>query len=178
MKAFMAVLIVFNSPLWPIGENPIPGDPYIIINKKTNLLAYIDDNEIRNVYPVGTGKSEELTPEGEFTITVKAKNPYYRKRDIPGGSERNPLGSRWIGFDAKGTNGREYGMHGNSNPASIGHYVSAGCVRMYEKDVQELYNYVPLGTKVLIVSTDRTFEQLAIEHGALTKVTKAPQTTS
>lgn len=180
MNAFMSMLFLLISPLWPIGENPIPGDPYIIINKRSNQLAFINHNEIQNVYPVGTGKSEELTPEGEFTVIVKAINPYYRKKDIPGGSERNPLGSRWIGFDAENTNGRVYGVHGNSNPDSIGRYVSAGCVRMYEDDVQELYNYVPLGTKVLIVSSGKTFKQLGKQHGALTltKTKQAPQTTS
>ncbi|HET7615693.1 MAG TPA: L,D-transpeptidase, partial [Bacillales bacterium] len=103
----------------------------------------------------------------EFTVVVKAENPYYRKKDIPGGREDNPLGTRWIGIDAKGTNGRIYGIHGNNNPESIGSYGSAGCVRMYEEDVQALYERVPIGTKVLILSTNRSFGEIAEEHGAL-----------
>lgn len=175
IKGILAFMILVISPLWPLGENPIPGDPYVIINKKTNELVLINHNEIQHIYPVGTGKSEELTPEGEFTIIVKAKDPYFRKKDIPGGTKENPLGSRWIGFDAEGTDGRIYGIHGNSNPESIGHHVSAGCVRMYEKDVQQLYDEVPIGTKVLIVSTNRSFAELGKGHGALTGTTKDRQ---
>lgn len=178
MYAFMAFLFCIVSPLWPLGENPLPGDPYVIINKKTNELAFINENEIQQIYRVATGKSVKLTPEGEFTITVKAKDPYYRRKNIPGGSEENPLGSRWIGLDAEGTDGRIYGIHGNNNPDSIGGHVSAGCVRMYEEDVQELYENVSLGTKVLIVSSDRSFAQLAKEHGALTEKKRVQQETS
>jgi lipoprotein-anchoring transpeptidase ErfK/SrfK len=177
MNGFLAFLCLI-SPLWPLGENPLPGDPYIIINKNTNQLAFINHNEIQHIYPVGTGKSKELTPEGEFTIIVKAVNPYYRKKDIPGGVKENPLGTRWIGFDADGTNGRIYGIHGNNNPKSIGRYVSAGCVRMREGDVQTLYDEVPLGTKVLILSSQHSFEELAKTHGAITKMTKHRQETS
>jgi lipoprotein-anchoring transpeptidase ErfK/SrfK len=168
-KLFLSLSMLFTSPLWPIGDNPQVGDPYIIVNKKTNQLAYINDGNIQNIYPVATGKSRELTPEGEFTIIVEAKNPYYRKKDISGGAKENPLGTRWIGFDAKGTDGRTYGLHGNSNPDSIGRYITAGCVRMYEKDVQALFNVVPIGTKILIVSTHQSFKQLGIAHGALPK---------
>ena len=65
-------------------------------------MAFIDENKVQTVVSVGTGKTQELTPEGLFTITVKAKDPYYRRKGIyPGGDPKNPLGSRWIGFDAK-----------------------------------------------------------------------------
>lgn len=167
IKLFSAMIIVFISPLWPLGENPLIGDPYIIVNKQSNELAFINESKIEKVVSVATGKEQEFTPEGEFSITVKAKNPYYRKKDIEGGVKENPLGSRWIGFDADDTDGRIYGIHGNNNPASIGQYITGGCVRMYEGDVQELFDKVPVGTKVLIVNTDKDFEELGREHGAL-----------
>ena len=65
---------------WPLGANPLPGDPYIIVNKATNALAVVKDNRIEGIYQVATGKTDDLTPEGEFTVTVKAVNPYYRKK--------------------------------------------------------------------------------------------------
>ncbi|TCQ02600.1 L,D-transpeptidase-like protein [Serpentinicella alkaliphila] len=46
--------------------------------------------------------------------------------------------------------GGSYGIHGTNNPNSIGHAASAGCVRMYNHDVIELYNTVPIGTIVNI----------------------------
>lgn len=77
---FYTVLTMSLSPIWPLGQNPLPGDPYVIINKQTNELAYIDHGKIQKVYPASTGKTADLTPEGEFTIMIKAKDPYYRRK--------------------------------------------------------------------------------------------------
>ena len=157
----------FISPLWPLGPNPLPGDPFVIVNKSTNELALIDENKVQTVVSIGTGKTKELTPEGLFSITVKAKDPYYRRKDIPGGDPNNPLGSRWIGFDAEGTDGRIYGIHGTNQPASIGRYVSQGCIRMRNEVISSLYPLIPLGTKVLVTSTNKSFEELGREYGAI-----------
>ncbi|RSK27769.1 L,D-transpeptidase [Bacillus sp. HMF5848] len=166
MKLIVMLALVF-SPIWPLGVNPIIGDPFIIINKKTNELTYIDDATIQGTYIVATGVTNDLTPEGLFTVTVKAKDPYYRKKDIPGGSPDNPLGTRWIGFDADNTDGRIFGIHGTNNPDSIGKYVSNGCVRMNNNEVEALFNSIPLGTRILIVNTDKSFAQLGKEYRAL-----------
>ncbi|MFC4324058.1 L,D-transpeptidase [Litchfieldia salsa] len=168
MKAIIAlILTVTLSPIWPLGQNPLVGDPYIIINKQTNELAYFNYGDIQEIYPVATGVSKELTPEGEFSITVKAANPYYRKKNIPGGSPDNPLGSRWMGLNAAGTDGRIYGIHGTNNEQSISKYITGGCVRMYNRDVEFLFTKVPVGTKVLILKTDQSFEELGKLHGAI-----------
>ena len=92
-----------------------------------------------------------------FTVKVKAINPYYRKKNIPGGDPRNPLGTRWIGFDAINTDGRIYGVHGTNQPYSVGKYISNGCVRLRNSDVERLYQQVPLGTKILIVTSQDDF---------------------
>jgi len=166
MRILLAI-ILFTSPIWPLGRNPLPGDPFIIVNKESNQLAYIDDGKVQHTFPVATGKTTTLTPEGLFNVTVKAKNPYYRKKNIPGGDPRNPLGSRWIGFDAEGTDGRIYGIHGTNQPSSIGKYISNGCIRMHNKHVEYLFDQVPVGTKVLVVKTNKSFYQLGKEHGAI-----------
>ncbi|WP_160722194.1 L,D-transpeptidase [Bacillus sp. USDA818B3_A] len=157
----------FLAPLWPIGPNPLPGDPFVIVNKTKNELAFIDDNKIQTIVSVGTGKTQELTPEGLFTITVKAKKPYFRKKNIPGGDPKNPLGARWIGFNAKGTDGRIYGIHGTNQPASIGKYVSQGCIRTQNEVVTSLFPLIPLGTKILVTSSNKSFEDLAKENRAI-----------
>lgn len=159
--------IVIASPFWPLDPNPIKGDPFIIVNKRQNELAFIVDSQIQYVKQVATGKESTLTPEGLFTITVKAKNPYYRKLNISGESPDNPLGTRWIGFDALGTDGRIYGIHGTNDPASIGKYISNGCVRMQNDDVEQLFEQVPLGTKVLITTSTKSFYELANEFRAI-----------
>jgi lipoprotein-anchoring transpeptidase ErfK/SrfK len=171
LKMLSALVLSFSlSPIWPIGPNPLPGDPFVIINKQTNELALVDENRVQTVISAATGKTADLTPEGLFTVTVKAKEPYYRRKNIPGGSPENPLGSRWIGFDAEETDGRIYGIHGTNEPGSIGKYVSSGCVRMQNEAIESLYEIIPIGTKVLVVSTGQSFEELGKEYGAISEL--------
>jgi lipoprotein-anchoring transpeptidase ErfK/SrfK len=168
LKAFSALVFTFFiSPIWPLGPNPLPGYPFVIVNKTTNEMAFVNENRIQTVLTVATGKTEELTPEGIFTITVKAPNPYYRKKDIPGGSPENPLGTRWIGFDAEETDGRIYGLHGTNQPESIGKNVSNGCIRLQNEAIESLYDLIPLGTKIVVVKSKKSFEEIAREHHAL-----------
>ncbi|MCD7033241.1 L,D-transpeptidase [Metabacillus sp. GX 13764] len=167
MKLFFAALIVLSHPAWPIGTHPYPGDPYIIINKEKNQLALIENGSIQKLYSIATGKLPELTPEGEFTIVVKAEKPYYRKKSIPGGDPKNPLGARWIGFDAGETDGRIYGIHGTNNENSIGKYETLGCIRMHNNEVIEFYQKVAIGTKIFVTKSKKSFDTLAKEKGAL-----------
>ncbi|MFC0269864.1 L,D-transpeptidase [Metabacillus herbersteinensis] len=169
MKLLLLTIFLISSPIWPLGQNPLVGDPYVIINKQTNRLAYIDNGEIIREYPVATGQTETLTPEGEFSITVKAIDPYYRKKDIPGGDPKNPLGTRWIGFNALDTDGRTYGIHGTNNENSIGYYMTQGCVRMHNEEVEELFEHLPVGTKIRILKSEKPLEDIAIEEGVVKK---------
>ncbi|WP_225434107.1 L,D-transpeptidase [Peribacillus tepidiphilus] len=168
MRILLTIFILLSiNPVWPIGRNPVIGDPFIIVNKAKNELAFIKGGKVQEVMKAGTGKSNDLTPEGLFTVTVKAKNPYYRKKNIPGGDPRNPLGTRWIGFDARGTNGRIYGVHGTNQPWTVGKYISQGCIRLLNPKVEKLYDQVPIGTKILVVNTKKDFVTLGKEYGAI-----------
>jgi lipoprotein-anchoring transpeptidase ErfK/SrfK len=168
IKILSSILIAFFiSPIWPLGLNPLPGDPFVIVNKSKNELAFINDDKVQTVVSVGTGKTQKFTPEGLFTVTVKAKDPYYRRGNINGGDPANPLGARWIGFDAKGTDGRIFGIHGTNQPESIGKYVSQGCIRAQNEVISSLFPLIPLGTKIFVTSSKKTFEQLAREQGAI-----------
>ena len=130
------------SPIASAGESKM-----IIINKGTNQLGYYVGGVLQKVFPVATGRSRSFTPEGKFTVINKYVNPPYYKKNIPGGSPYNPLGIRWLGLSAAGG---PYGIHGNSNPSSIGTYASLGCVRMHNQDVLWLYDQIPIGTPVII----------------------------
>lgn len=99
-------------------------------------------------YPVATGRTEDLTPEGTFPIVVKINKPGWK--NIPGGDPRNPLGEKWMGLSVNGDKGRTYGIHGTNHPESIGQHASSGCIRMAKDDLIELYNIVPEGTPVWI----------------------------
>jgi hypothetical protein len=107
------------------------------------------DGVLAMEYPVCVGTSATPTPQGEYTVIYKTVKPNWINKGVvvPPGPE-NPLGERWIGI-TKGI-----GIHGNNNPASIGTYASAGCIRMYNRDVEE-YELVPAGTPVSI-SYERT----------------------
>jgi hypothetical protein len=64
---------------------------------------------------------------------------------VPPGPD-NPLGDRWMGLSIKG-----YGIHATNAPASVGLYVSHGCMRMYPEHAHELYELVDVGTPVVVV---------------------------
>jgi len=119
----------------------------LLVDKSQNILMLRKGNEIIKVYKVSTGKNNS-TPTGEFKITVKLVDPVWFNRGVivPPESPQNVLGSRWLGFNIPG-----YGIHGTVEPETIGQQVTAGCVRMRNKDVEELYSIIPLGTKVTIV---------------------------
>ncbi|AXF54816.1 L,D-transpeptidase [Salicibibacter kimchii] len=166
-KSLAAAILLF-APLWPMDVEPFPGEPFIIVNKSTNELGWVENGELDNVYDVATGKDAKDTPEGIFTVIVKAEQPYYRAQDIEGGDPDNPLGSRWIGFDAGNTDGRTYGVHGTNDSSTIGGKVSLGCIRMHNEEVDGLYDQVPMGTKIWIgTEPEREIEDMAREIGVL-----------
>ncbi|MGC7846386.1 L,D-transpeptidase family protein [Desulforudis sp. 1088] len=85
-------------------------------------------------FPVAVGKPATPTPVGTFSILNKIVNP--------GGV----YGSRWLGFTTQG-----HGIHGTNRPQSIGHAVSNGCVRMYNRDVETIFPVVAVGSPVIVV---------------------------
>lgn len=105
----------------------------ITINTMAKTLTLYRNGVFFKAYPVATGKPTTPTPKGTFTVVNKQVNP--------GG----PFGSRWMGLSKP-----HYGIHGTNNPASIGTAASNGCIRMYNSDVEDLFNYVSIGTVVSI----------------------------
>ncbi|OKP99064.1 hypothetical protein A3849_07340 [Paenibacillus sp. P46E] len=137
----------------------------IVVNKKTNTLGYFSGGKLVRTFPVATGKTKSLTPEGSFKIVVKIKNRPYYKEHIPGGDPANPLGDRWLGLEVNGTKGTTYAIHGNNNESSIGKYVSAGCIRMHNEDIHWLYPQIARNTKVVIISSSLSLDSIAANNG-------------
>jgi len=134
-----------------------PGDRFrvltgrfaIDIDKSANdLLLKLNDRFFKR-YRVGTGQYGR-TPAGEYRIVDKiAEPPWTRPEDgriLPFGDTNNVLGTRWLKLDVAG-----YGIHGTWEPETIGRSSSAGCVRLLNADVEELFDLVPHGTPVRIV---------------------------
>jgi lipoprotein-anchoring transpeptidase ErfK/SrfK len=119
----------------------------IIVDKSQNVLFLKEDENIIKAYKVSTGANNS-TPVGNFKIENKLVDPvwYSSNAVVPAGSPENILGTRWLGISVPG-----YGIHGTTDPVSLGKQVTAGCVRMRNADVEELYMIVPIGTEVTIM---------------------------
>lgn len=120
----------------------------MLVDKSQNILYLKSDEDIFKTYNVATGRNN-CTPVGSFKIANKIVNPTWFKKGkiIPTGDPENILGTRWMGFDTAPS----YGIHGTTEPQSIGKQATSGCVRMLNSDVEELYTIIPAGTEVTIV---------------------------
>lgn len=128
---------------------------HLEINTATNTLEVYLNSHVLYSFKVATGKTTKDTPLGTFKVITKVENPWYLPKKIAGGDSKNPLGTRWIGLNVPQTNGYKFGIHGTNNPASIGHYVSQGCIRMYNQDVEWLFQHIPKQTLVIIKNEPR-----------------------
>lgn len=144
----------------PLGEpsrhipqpvvNPIEEVRLVLRLGERRVYVY-RQNKVQASFRVAVGKGGWETPTGNFKITHMIKDPVWEHpwtgELIPAGAD-NPLGSRWIGFWTDGKN--VIGFHGTPNPESIGRAASHGCVRMFDKDAQALFEKVEVGTPVIV----------------------------
>ncbi len=134
----------------------------IVVNiSEMRLYYYPPGRNVVMTYPIGIGKPGHMTPLGSTYVTHKMKDPtwtppqsirdYNKKkgiilpRVIRGGPD-NPLGRRviYLGFP-------QYLIHATNFPQSIGSRGSFGCMRMMEKNIEQLFPYVGDKTHVQIV---------------------------
>lgn len=97
-------------------------------------------------YPIGIGK-DGSTPLGKFTVLNKVLNPQYTDPDgrvVDSDDPQNPLGERWIDL------GNGYGIHGTIEPETIGQAASRGCLRLLDHDIIEVYDFLVVGSEVVI----------------------------
>ena len=128
----------------------------IAINAASRMLAYYENGVKIAEYPLGLGKTYTPTPVGYFKIVAKEINPPWIDPNDPeyivSSGPDNPLGYRWMQIYGN------YGIHGTNRPDSIGGYVSNGCVRMREADVEQIFDAVEVGTPV-----DITYNRVVVE---------------
>jgi lipoprotein-anchoring transpeptidase ErfK/SrfK len=127
------------------------GSVTIIIEKHAFMLTLLWDGMYVRQYPVGIGRYNK-TPEGTFEIATMREKPVWYAPDgkvYAFGHPKNVLGTRWMGLkETPEFSG--YGIHGTTQPDSVGKAMSNGCIRMRNKDVEELFSLVRIGTKVII----------------------------
>ena len=127
----------------------------IIINLAAHTLSLYEREKLLAQYPVACGSSQFPTPIGQWKIILKEVNPAWRNPGsawaksmppyIPPGPG-NPLGTRALTTNAGGVL-----IHGTPNPSSVGRSVSHGCVRMYMKDVEQLFPMVEVNAPIYII---------------------------
>lgn len=116
----------------------------IVISIPHRKLALIEDGQVARLYDAAVGAAKSPSPVGDFAIVTRIPNPtYYTPGKVTPPGKSNPLGTRWMGLTLKG-----YGIHGTNVPSSIGKAASHGCIRMRNRDVEELFELVSVGDRV------------------------------
>jgi lipoprotein-anchoring transpeptidase ErfK/SrfK len=124
----------------------------IVISLADRKLVLLEGERVVKVYDTAIGKPTTPTPEGEFEVVNRIPHPTWfgKGKPVPPG-KTNPLGTRWLGLSKSG-----YGIHGTNAPASIGSAASKGCIRMNNRDVEELFPLVQVGVHVEISTAPAT----------------------
>lgn len=131
-----------------------PGEWEIEIIKSEYILLLTHKGKFFKYFKVGIGK-ENRTPEGKFLVYGKVMDPIWERKGyepIQPGDPRNVLGSRWMKLKPiEGTVmvGSGYGIHGTTQPDSVGTPASQGCIRMKNEQIEELFDIIP-DTKVVV----------------------------
>lgn len=129
-----------------INEHATAPEREIVVSIPDHKLALIENGRVVKVYPVAVGRRATPSPTGTFFIADRVKNPtYYHPGVVIPPGRNNPVGTRWMGLSKPG-----YGIHGTDDPRSIGHAASHGCIRMHDRDAEDLFARVRVGDVVKI----------------------------
>jgi lipoprotein-anchoring transpeptidase ErfK/SrfK len=138
----------------------------IVVNVPQRRLYLVEANGKAMRYAVGVGRTEGTNFRGSAVIGRKEKWPHWtptahmmaampRYRRYAGGIDGgpdNPLGARALYLYRDGHD-TFFRLHGTTEPESIGQAVSSGCIRLFNQDIIDLYNRVPVGTHVTVLQS-------------------------
>jgi len=143
----------------------------IVVDPANHFLYLVQKGGEAMQYGVGVGKegygwsgmasvhNEQEWPDWYPTPEILERKPEIRPYMVQlqsgygmQGGPQNPLGARAL-YLWQGKVDTLYRIHGTNEPDTIGHDVSAGCIRMINADVIDLYDRTPVGTKVLVLAT-------------------------
>lgn len=144
----------FRRQIVRFDSDQAPGTVIVVTGKKFLYLVLGDGKAMR--YGIGTAR-DGFEWSGTHRVSNKREWPGWtpppemRKR-VPGlpahmpGGIKNPLGARALYLGST-----LYRIHGTNEPWSIGQDVSSGCIRMLNDDVEDLYDRVKIGAKVIVL---------------------------
>jgi lipoprotein-anchoring transpeptidase ErfK/SrfK len=134
------------------GEKP----GTVIIDTPRRFLYLVQEGGRAVRYGIGVGRPgftwagvKEVSAKREWPDWTPPPEMLRRRPDLPShmaGGPENPLGARALYLGSS-----LYRIHGSNEPWTIGTAVSSGCIRMRNEDVIDLYERVPVGTKVVVI---------------------------
>lgn len=164
----LLILLIFGC-FWPLAQAWLPGSSsqvfqqgissipvsvlippkdsskFIVIDTATKELDLYIDETREKTYRIAVGTSKTPSPIGDFKIINKDRN------------WGTGFGSRWMGLNVPWG---IFGIHGTNKPWSIGNSTSHGCIRMHNRQVEELFNLVSVGTPVIIMNSNQPYPRL------------------
>jgi len=150
---------------------PEPAGTIIVDTPNTYLYLVLGHDQALR-YGIGVGRdgftwsgTERISRMKEWPDWFPPKEMIDRQPYLPrfmAGGETNPLGAR-----AMYLGNTLYRIHGTNDPTTIGKYISSGCIRLTNEDVEDLYSRVGIGTRVMVLP--------ATMPTALSDVPQAPQ---
>lgn len=124
----------------------------VVANKADKTLYAYNDDKLVATYPTTIGSDATPSPQGSFKIINKVKMPWYKATVGKGADKKihmlppgpnSPVGVVWMGLSKP-----SYGIHGSPKPEGISRQASAGCVRLTNWDVLEVYANIENGATV------------------------------
>ena len=128
----------------------------IVVDTPDRFLFLVEQHGRALRYGIGVGRPgfawsglKRISRKSEWPDWTPPGDMLIRRPDLPrhmAGGPENPLGARALYLGSS-----LYRIHGTNEPATIGHNVSSGCIRMMNDDVIDLYDRVPVGTTVVVL---------------------------
>ena len=153
----LAVLNRIHNPnSLQVGQKiKVPASPIVgVLEKRSFGFAIYVGEHLLRLYWVGHG-AEDHTPLVEFTVGEKQPQPPWTAPDghvYPYGHPKNILGEYFIKFLNDTYTG--FGAHGTTLPETVCTMSSAGCIRMLDADIADLFKILPRGAKVVIRASE------------------------
>ncbi len=149
----------------------------IVVDIHAKLLYLVEEDGMARRYPIAVGR-EGLSMRSDSVVRMKREWPGWTptanmlrtqpevygpfRRGVEGGLA-SPLGARALYLFQNGRD-THYRIHGTNDLASIGNSGSAGCIRLFNHDIIDLFPRVPMGTDVVIRSYEESVELEGVER--------------
>ena len=137
-----------DQPLAPGKELKVVQGPFdAVVQLDKRQLTLMVKNRYAGRFSIGVGRDQPKL-DGQYTVGEKKLNPTYYGPDgitIGPNDPKNPLGGAWIGLTDR------VGIHGAADPHSVGRDDNRGAICVGDRDLQDLYGILSIGSRVTIV---------------------------